>query len=251
MNKVRIIGIVVVIVAIGGLIWLFSFRDGSSGGPLGGSQASQLDAIDTVINFYGDWLDAVKNPTSADPSRKDLVSSPLLSKALSDRLSRPEQTTTTGPDPVLCQTRIPENISTTRVYEDADSAQVLVKSRDKKATEQALVTLVKQSDGWRIATIECSAGEFAPEKEFSFEMEGYLLKGSIPAPFNKSNWHLVFEENGKLGNVVPLFFDAKTQCTDLNGAKLVCADQLKETTKVFIQGQMTERGVTVKFSKLR
>jgi hypothetical protein len=107
--------------------------------------------------------------------------------------------------------------------------------------------LIGKNGGWYIDNIQCSFGEFAEEKEFSFEKEGFLLKNSVPSPYNSKNWHLVFAENGQDGHVVPLFFDSESQCTDLDGNKSVCKpDQFTETTGVFIRGQMTERGVSVK-----
>lgn len=242
MNKKRLIIIVAVLIVIGGLVWFFT-RDG---GGSRGQQVSNLDAVDTVGTFYDQWLKAVQEPATADPNRVTLMKSPLLSKTLKDRLAK-ESTLNASPDPVLCQTKTPENISIIRVYEEPDRAQILVLSRDKKVTEQALVTLARLDEGWYIDEIECSAGEFAPEREFSFEKEGFLLKDSIPKPFDPKNWHLVFEENGELGHVVPLFFDATSQCTDLSGTKAVCKpDQLKEMTKVFVQAQMTERGANLK-----
>ena len=171
MNKTKIIGAVLVLIVIGGLVWFLSKGEG---GP-GGQQVSNLDVIDTVGNFYGQWLTAIKEPTTAEPNRVTLMKSPLLSKELKARLAK-ESTLDASPDPVLCQTKTPENISTIRIFEETDKAQVLVISRDKKVTEQAIVTLAKLDNGWYIDKIECSAGEFAPEREFSFEKECNLLK---------------------------------------------------------------------------
>ena len=243
MNKTKIIGSVAVIIVLG-LFWFFFKGSGEQ-------ETSKLDVTDTVVNFYEDWLKAAQEPEVADPSLKVLAKSPILSKTLRDRLTEAEKDPGVAPDPVLCQTVIPENISTRRVYENADEAQVLVTSRDKKVTEQAIVTLAKLNEGWYIDNIECSLGEFMPEREFSFEREGYLLKGSIPTPYDNKNWHLVFEENGKPGHAAPLFFDGASECTNLEGSKAVCKpDQFVEAIKVFVQGQMTERGVSVKFLKL-
>lgn len=237
MKKIAII--VVLLVLVAGGVWMFNKDSDSTQG-----QMANLDAVDTVSNFYDKWLLATREPQTADPSRAELAQSPILSRELSARLvSAPNAT----PDPVLCQKVVPENISTRTVYEKKDEAQLLVMSRDKKVTEQAIVTLVKSSDGWHINNIECSLGEIAPEREFSFEKQGFLIKTSVPKPFNNKNWHLVFEENGKLGNVVPLFFDASSQCTSIDGIKAVCKpDQFKEAEKVSVHGQMSERGVTVK-----
>jgi hypothetical protein len=239
MKKIKIIGAVAVLVAIVGLVWFFTKSSTQ--------QVSKLDAVDTVGNFYGEWLKAAGQPTTADPSLATLAKSPILSKSLRVKIASAQKDPNTTTDPVLCQTVVPEDISMRRVYESPDEAQILVTSKDKSATGQAIITLSRYNDGWYINDILCSLGEFAPEREFSFEKEGYLLKGSVPKPYDPKNWHLVFEENGEAGHVVPLFFDSESQCTSLDGNKSVCKpDQFTEATKVFIHGQMAERGADVK-----
>jgi len=238
-KNTKIIGVVGGLIIIALFVWFFTRG-------LAQQQVSKLDATDTVLNFYDEWLRAVKEPTSAEPNKADLANSPILSKALRGRLTKTLKQTDLALDPVLCQTVVPEQISTRKVYENADGAQILITSKDRKVTEQTTVTLIRYNDGWYINNIECSAGEFGPKREFSFESEGYLLKDSIPAPYDSKNWHLVFEENGQVGNVIPIFFNSESQCTNLGGAKSVCKpEQFIEATKVFVHGQMTERGITV------
>ncbi|MFA6269874.1 MAG: hypothetical protein WC657_01525 [Candidatus Paceibacterota bacterium] len=238
MKKTKIIGVVIVVVVVG-LIWFFTK------GPAD-QQVSRLDIKDTVANFYGDWLKAVREPVSANPTQSQLANSPVLSKTLRDHIKKTIKQPGTNLDPVLCQTVIPERISTRMVFENADKAQILITSPDKKVTEQALTTLIKYKDGWYIDSIQCSPGEFGPQREFSFESQGFLLKSSIPAPYNSKDWHLVYEENGQAGNVIPIFFDSKSQCVNLDGTKSTCKpDQFTEATKVFVHGQMTERGISV------
>ena len=237
MNKTKIVGVVVVLVVIVGLIWAFT---GSSK-----QEVSQLDAVDTAGEFYHQWLEAVQIPETANPDLKTLAKTPFLSKTLRDKI-KIAQKDSDETDPVLCQTTTPEDISMRRVLIGEEEAQIVVTSKDKNVTNQAFVTLNKLGDGWYINDISCSLGEFAPEREFSFEREGFLLKSSIPSPYNSNNWHLVFEENGEQGHVVPLFFDEESQCT-IDKNKSVCSpDQFTEAIKVFTRGQMSERGVSVK-----
>jgi len=237
MKKITIVVAVIAIIAVG--IWIFTK------GP-SGQQVSKLDTIDTIKDFYDQWLIAAKEPATADPDHMTLAKSEILSKTLREQLVGALKSLAT-PDPVLCQKVVPENITVRKVYENADKAQVLVMSRDMKVTEQAVVTLNKLNEGWYIDDIECSLGEFAPEREFSFEREGFLLKGSIPPPYDSKNWHLVFEENGEAGHAAPLFFNSESQCTGLDGSKSVCKpDQFTEAIKVSVHGQMSERGVSVK-----
>ena len=123
---------------------------------------------------------------------------------------------------------------------------MLVTSKDKAVTKQAVVDLIKSDDSWMISGIQCTDGDVAPVKEFSFEQTGFLIKASVPKPYNNKNWHLVFTQDGKAGNVVPLIFDAKSQCTSIDGTKAVCKpEQFAETNKVVVRGGMTERGATV------
>ena len=240
MKKTKIIGVVVVLLAIICLIWFFTRGSGEQ-------QVSKLDAVDTVRNFYDEWLKAAQQPTTTEPNLETLAKSPILSKLLRAKIASARKDSKTTTDPVLCQTTVPEAISTRNVYTNENEVQTLITSKDKKVTNQALVTLNKYNNGWYINDIQCSLGEFAPEKEFSFEKEGFLLKNSIPKPYDSKNWHLVFEENGKPGNVVPLFFNSESQCTSLDGSKSVCKpDKFTEAIKVSIHAQMTERGANVK-----
>lgn len=240
MKKIIILGAVVVLVVIG------FFMRGSFGSSFGGSkQISKLDTIDTVAGFYNDWLKAVKDP-KANPNIATLSKSPYLSKTLSAQIVNAQKTKTTDLDPVLCQSVIPQAISIRSVFVNADKAEALVMSRDNKVTNQAIVELNKSKDIWYMNEIKCSLGEFAPVREFTFEQKGFLLKSSIPAPYNPKDWHLIYEENGQKGNVIPLFFDSKSKCINIDKTESICKpDQLKETTAVFIQGQMTERGITI------
>ncbi len=239
MNKKKIIGALVALVVVVGVVWFFT-----KGGT--GQQISRLDVNDTVGSFYNPWLKAAQEPETANPNRATLAKSPILSKTLRDRLVSAVKDTSTPVDPVLCQTVVPTAIAMRSVSQNETEAQVLVTSKDKSVTEQAFITLKALNGGWYINDITCSAGEFAPEREFTFETVGFLLKGSIPKPYNPKNWHIVFEQNGQPGNVAPLLFDAKSQCTALDGTTSVCKpDQFTEATKVSVHGQMTEAGATV------
>jgi hypothetical protein len=239
MKKAIILGAILVV--IGGVIWL---TKGSEGEVPGITEAKYTEPADAVSDFYDKWLEAAKNAT-AQPSMAALAKSSVLTKELSTRISADLQTED-ALDPVLCQTTVPQDIVLRNVYEQTDKAQMLVTSKDKSVTKQAVVTLTKTSDSWVISEIECNNGEIAPVREFSFDKEGFLIKNSIPKPFNNKNWHIVFMQDGKAGNVAPLFFDAKSQCTNLEGVKAVCKpDTLSEAAKVHVYGEMTERGVTV------
>lgn len=236
MKKIIILGVLVVLVVIG------LFMRGSFGRS---NQLSKLDTIDTVGSFYNDWLKAVKDPNVV-PNLASLSKSPYLSKTLRNQIIEALKIKNPELDPVLCQSVVPEAISTRNVFVSDDKAEVLVMSRDNKVTNQALVELNKLNGVWFMNEIKCSLGEFAPEKEFTFEQRGFLLKSSIPAPYNSKDWHLIYEENGQKGNVIPVFLGSKSKCINTDKTESICKpDQLKETMEVFIRGQMTERGISI------
>lgn len=236
----KIIILVLALVVIGGVVWFGKGSDDS----LGGAQAKYAEPADAVDTFYGGWLKAAKDP-SFTPDRATLAKSPILTSELSASVAA-ALVAGAALDPVLCQSVVPEGISLRNVYEQADKAQMLVTSKDKAVTKQAVVDLIKSGDSWMISGIQCTDGDVAPVKEFSFEQTGFLIKASVPKPYNNKNWHLVFTQDGKAGNVVPLIFDNKSMCTNIEGVKAVCKpEQFAETNKVVVRGGMTERGATV------
>ena len=249
MKKTNIIWLVVVLVVIVALAWFFTKGSGQQLVQQLNPQQTVSTSLptDIVAGFYDQWLTAAQQPTTT-PSLATLAQSPILSPSLRTNIANVQKTaTSTTIDPVLCQAIVPAAISTRTVVMATDTAQILVTSRDTKVTNQALVLLNKLNGGWYINDIQCSLGEFAPVREYSFEQEGYLLHGSIPKPYDPKNWYLVFvDQNGLAGNVVPLFFDAKTQCTALDGTVSVCnPNQFTEATKVSVHAQMTETGADV------
>jgi len=247
-NRMRIIvgvlGLVAVVIVV-----VFLLKIGGIGSEPE-QEVSTADPINTVLDFYDPWWTAVK-ATSTDPYKEGLIQAPILGKDLRDKLKKAEKEhVETGLDPVLCQTKVPEQIAARSIYEREDSAQVLVMSRENGWTEQAIITLARYNGGWYIGDIECSPGEFAPDREFSFEMEGYLLK-SVPPPLNSQYWHLVFEDNGEQGHTVVLLFDAQSMCKTVDGNESVCnPDSFKEPTKAYLRGSMLESGVEVKYLDL-
>lgn len=226
-RKIIIVGVIVSLLGIVAGVSMFLF---SRGMWPGSQQVSAAEPAEIVSDFYDAWLEAAQS-TTTDPYQAGLGNSPVLSKELRARLRDPQG----GVDPVLCQAAVPAEISSRRVYEDAEEAQVLVTARKPStSTEQALVRLLPLRDGWYISSIECSPGEFGPAREFSFDKEGRLVK-NVPAPFDSQYWHLMFDEDGEPGQYVPLFFSASTSL-----------DALVENSKVHIKGQMLEKGVEVK-----
>lgn len=216
-----------------------------SGASLTPQEVSMENPVNTTLNFYEEWQSAVR-ATSTDPYQASLAETPILSKELRARLKDTEGQSADEPDPVLCQTTVSTKVAALPVYEHDDEAQVVVLSREEGRTEQSIFTLLRHKGGWYINEIECSLGEFAPEREFSFDTEGYLLK-SVPPPLDPNYWYIVFEQDGEMGHTARLFLSAESVCVAIDGSESACdSGQFVEPSKVYVQGQMTESGVDVK-----
>lgn len=206
-------------------------------------EVSFEDPVDIAGDFYNAWL-AAAQATTTDPYTEGLAASPILSKALRTQL-KDAQKAEEGVDPVICQTTLPERTSMRVVQKNDEVTEVVVTARRSESTEQSIATLRALNGGWYIDTIRCSPGEFPPEREFSFDTEGYLLK-DVPAPLNAEYWHVIFEENGVPGHFAPLFFSAESMCHARGDEPTVCdVNSFVGTPKVHVRGQMTETGVQV------
>jgi len=206
------------------------------------------DPRDIVLDFYELWRER-KLATTTDDSTVNPVASEALSYKMIDRLQNFDfASSSEGVDPVFCQTTIPEQFRSKYIYQDEASEQLIISSKDKTIPGQAIVTIDKFNDLWEISDISCSGGEVAPPMgEFSFENEGFMLRDSLPAKFDKTHWHLVFTQDNEPGHTVPLMLDGESMCVGADGGESVCsADNFKETQKIFAQGQMAEAGLQVK-----
>ena len=241
MKKIHII--LGVLVVIGIIVWAIkSDWGGSSYGPGASSVIDAGDPLDAALAFYQTYLDIEQNV--ATEYEGDILKDPILA----DDVRAAIETHSGDVDQVLCQSETPEKIRAKVLFRHESDAQVQVLGRGEgeKSPEQAVVTLAVEGGAWRITKIECLYGEMAPEREFSFENDGYLLK-SVPAPLDSRYWHIVFEQNGQLGYTAPLFFSTASMCTDVSGNTAMCDENtFVDATKVRLQGQMTEAGVEVK-----
>ena len=204
------------------------------------------DPIDVTMSFYTPWLEALLSTTTT-PYESDLLSSPLISENLRERLKSEVGVSGLQVDSVLCQVVVPEKIGAKIIYTNGTEAQVMVIPRRSDASESALVTLTAIDGKWIISDIICSGGEIAPVREFDFDHEGFLLKQSVVPPLDPNNWHLVFTQNGQHGHTAPIFFNEASKCVSVDGTESVCnQDQITEATKAIIKGDMTEAGVSLR-----
>jgi hypothetical protein len=210
----------------------------------GGAQKVSLnDPVDVVQTFYQQWLGAAQSATTT-PYKEGLASYPYLSKTLRAGI-KAAQKTPDAVDPVLCQSEVPSAIVTRVVYQATDTAEILVTASHSTSTQQADVKLLSQDGGWYLNSIDCSAGEFAPVREFSFDQDGNLLKTDAK-PLNPKYWYLVFTQGTEQGHYVPLFFSATSTCVAVDGTSGACKpDSFVNASKAHVQGQMTELGVDV------
>ena len=207
-------------------------------------QVSKDAPPDIVMDFVSAWLGSVK-VGATKPYDDGIATRPILSAALKAKLATAKGHTAADPDPVLCQLKTPEQISSRTIYMQKDSAQILITAKDKDLAGESVVTLRTQDGGWYIDDISCSNGEAGPTEEFSFNHEGFLLK-SVPPPLNKKYWYVIYEDNGVKGQYAPLFLSKTSACQSIDGAKSVCdAATFADAKKVHVYGQMTETGVDV------
>ncbi len=246
-NKIFLFGGAVVLIAVIGItVFFFKKSDAPTEGDtqVTDQVVSNEEPSDIVLDFYDAWRSAVTS-TSTDPYAAGVASSPILSATLRAKLEAGKGQTAEI-DPVLCQATPPERVISRAVFELEDKMQILVMAKNATGTLQTLLTLNKQGEGWYIDDIVCTPGEVLPEREFSFDTEGYILK-SVPPPLDPQYWYIVFEENGEKGHFAPLFLDAGSMCVSVEGNEGVCSvDTFMDATKVHIYGQMNEQGIEVK-----
>lgn len=236
-----------IVLLVGGLILIvvLSFILGGDKKSLE-QQVSMGEPTDIVSDFYTQWITASKSEDT-DPYKSGLSESSILSPELRGKIESIKKDSENNLDPVLCQTTSDIDIATRRIFEKEDEVQILVTAKDKTLTGQAVITLLKYKEGWFINDITCSPGEFAEDREFTFNREGFLLKGSVENSLNPDLWYIIFEENGEAGHSAPFIFSSESKCLDKKGEEFICAlYPFKDLAKVSIQGEMTERGIDVK-----
>lgn len=248
-KNIKIAGaIILALLIIAGAMFAFKDQIFSSGGA-DKDLAKRESPRKVTMNFYNQWLSEL-NSTTTTPYKSGLLDSKVLSAEVRAQIDRIHTNRKKGDvDPVLCLPKIPNRLIGREISSKNDKAVVLVLPRDKSITteHQAIVSLTLVDEEWLITKLDCTEGEMAPVKEFDFEKSGSLLKQSIQPPFNKENWHLVYEEETQPGFVVPLTFNTESVCINVDKSESVCdPSKLTEATKVFIQAGMTEAGAVVK-----
>jgi len=208
------------------------------------AKTTDVDPVETVLSFYRPWLDAVLDP-SASPYTSGVLDDAVLSQNVRTYITEAQSSGQTL-DPVLCQTITPKKVRAKASFNENGKAEVLVLGRGagEKSSEQAAVSMEVVDGAWQITAITCASGETAPEREFAFDNEGFLLKGQ--APLNPEYWYLVYEQNGEAGHTVPLFFGSESTCIGLDASEAVCDEaSFVNPSKVRIQAGMTESGAEV------
>lgn len=239
--KIILIGVVLLVIAIIFIV----VRNGNNDNDATNEGPTEVP-IDVVLEFYDSWLDILR-ATSTDPYQSELLASVVVSSDVrsainSARIENPDL------DPVTCQTgQTPENFRA-RIFPTSETeTKILIESKVAKETQpmMSFVTLTVVDNKWQITNIECTQGDVAPDVEFTYDRQGLLLK-SVPPPYEAGKWHLVFEQDGQMGYVTPLFFSATTSCVSKEGVTSVCnPDAFTETDRVSVKGGMTELGAEV------
>lgn len=241
MKNKKIIGVIILIVAVVAIV-IMTMRGGN------GDVADQWNGmmgepLDITLNFYSDWMGLLESEDRAMEMTELLNRTPLAAD-LKDRLAG---SGVSENDMVVCHTFDRARIRPEVIYETDTTAQYIMQIPKSEIAEgYALVDLSGRDGSWQIDNITCAQGEVAPEQgEFTFDQEGSLLKDSIPAPYDSSSWHLVFQEDERIG-VVPLLFSEESQCITEGNDTVACDDNyLVEAKRVHVFGQMTEIGAEV------
>lgn len=246
-RKILLIGLAVVVVLISLVI---AFKSGVMTFTKEDKVREIPAPLDTTLDFYSDWL-AMAKGTTTNPYDSELINNPILSPEVKQNLLTKRSET---PDPFFCQNTIPEKIGAKLLFELPEKAEVIILNRTASSSEpfsQAIITLEKGSTAWTITNISCSSGEVAPESEFSFEQDGYLLK-SMQAPYVSGQWHLVFSQNGTMGYVAPLIFSTSSVCVAVDGTSGSCdLNAFTEMQTAKVTGNMLEEGAEVVRLELR
>lgn len=246
MNRNKLLPILAVagILLVVGVVWFL--RSGGGEGLFAPAWTGmEGEPIDVTLNFYDGWLGA-RAAGPNEPFTQGLLDYPQVGPELKEKLKALEgQLNDETTDPVLCQVGLPEGLRTIPVFQQEESAKILVMSTTEGQSGQAVIDLAAKDGLWQITDINCGNGEAGPQGEFSFDKTGFLLK-QVPAPLDSNYWHLVFEEAGVLGHAVPLFMDAESVCVYKDGTTAACDDNiLKETIPARVMGEMSETGVQV------
>lgn len=243
-------GIIFVLLLIGAL-WFFSSNTtfiGSTGD--GENEITPTeDPLDVTINFYNDWVAALVS-TTTDPYQAGLATSSVLSEEVKAYIEEKRINKKDGDfEAVTCQLTTPPRVGGKEIYKKDTEAQIMILARGQevKTSNMAIVTLKAKDGLWQISNINCTQGEIAPITAYDFEHSGFLLKQSLPAPFDSQYWHLVYEEvDGQTGYTVRLYFTPESICISKEGSEAVCSpDSFTEATKAFVEANMTEEGGVV------
>ncbi len=204
------------------------------------------ESLDIAFDFYNAWLDETKANGGKMKVDSILLSSTALENSVRDSLVEKLNNGNDGVDPALCQIVVPDNIKMKYISELPTEVEVMVISKYATGTPTgfALVTMKVADQTWVITNIACSKGDVLEDREFSFSNKGQLLK-NVPPPFDNTQWHLVFSEDGTPGHVAPLRFSASSTCRTNNTESVCDINTLKEAGYAKVDGTMTETGVEV------
>ena len=201
------------------------------------------DPIDVASGFVSDWVD-VQQATTVPSVADYIAESTVITTDVADTI-RTRFETETDIEPITCQATMPARVGAKLIFADDLRAEVSVVARGAdKSPRQAIVTLGRTETDWEITSHECIDLSSPEQPEFTFERTGRLAKDSVPAPYNNSNWHVLYLDGDRVG-IVPLAFGETSQCTNGGDVTVCTPDQFTENTIVEVRGDLTEAGAVV------
>jgi len=208
------------------------------------------DPLDIALEVANSWRNNIATSSELMVSLESFLDNDLFTRSMAADLVARSYDLTRDPmlDVILCQAVTPPRIVGRLIVETPTEAQIMIMARgsEERSPHQSVITLSGNGEGaWVVTGVECTRGEVAPEVEFPFDNEGYLLQ-SVPPPYQAGDWHVVFEQGGQMGYVAPLTFTTESVCITSSGQESVCdPSSFKEPLPALVQGDMTEMGVTV------
>lgn len=217
---------------------------GTDSGEIDISQSPENDPLDVASDFVSGWIDAQQATITPSVAEYVAASGDILTTAAAEAILA--RVGDESVEAITCQATLPARVGSKIVFADDLRAEVSVIARGaEKSPRQAIVTMQRTATDWEIISHECIDLANPVIAEFTFDRAGRLAKGSVPAPYDNTQWHVLYLDGERVG-IAPLTFTDQSQCETADETATCAPDQLSENTLVEIKGDLTEAGAVVR-----